>query len=339
MSNRSVRQVRLSTTVIVLMIVGVACSSIFITNHDLATSSLLAAVAIGAGVLVLTALLILAVPGLPPRGSSESPTRAIDPNPVPNAEGSDEPGDVGPAESAGPTEVVGIDAESSSRPTWLDDYLEVYPEHNRPSDLAAGFVRTSAESFFLAARLMAREIPPGNSVWSTDNIRRSSKSSDTRLDEYWFKEGLKYLEIDFELVKRGVQVSRIFLLPRKDRRRLLESLSRIAILQAKCGISCYLAIVEDLPVPCRIDFAVFGDRYVDEVKYDIQGQSIIDNYIHWPPSKATEFAEKMGTIRNYARPIEIESVGVAATFDEIARWARSTQDDPDDRLRLSLRAP
>jgi len=219
------------------------------------------------------------------------------------------------SESASPTTDI-PKINSMAAPEPIQTYLRLFPEYAVEHDLRAEYVRTSRESFMAAARLLHGNLKPGEDIIGTDAI-----SFDRDHIVYWSREGLEYLRINHEAAMRGVEITRVFVVSKREREQHAEVLDKLGALQARAGVTPRLAIYEDLPLSCRYEFALFGDHFVDEVVYDMTGNMIIDNQIHWSEHKIATFRERANFIRTYLDLDWVFPPSVDESFDEVVALA------------------
>lgn len=219
-----------------------------------------------------------------------------------------------------------VEHTSASKPTFpniirvpkpIQDYLNEYPLFAEKEYLDQSSVRTSRESFFCAITKILENLEPHAVVWSTDNLNLSSSNF---FSNYWFEDGLEYLKINFEQANRGIQINRIFIVKNDEYKTHRIDLDLIAALHAKAGVHTYLAIYENLPPESRYDFAIFGDRFIDEVIFDTGG-NIVDNFIHWSPFKLKQFNQRMERVRNHIKMRLALSVQQEAEFNSVLNYA------------------
>lgn len=215
---------------------------------------------------------------------------------------------------------------------------------NVPEDIYHSYVRTTIESFPVAVMLIYSSLTEGQSVWATDNVSFSQN-----LAKYWVEEGgLRHLRMNYKIVGRGIRVNRIFIVSQREYSEYKRDLMRVRILHAKAGVRTFFAIIEKLPSQCRYDFAIWGDKFVDEVVYAMLSNGIVDNRIHWSAAKVLEFKHKLELIQDLVEsesgPLvrrERDFKGVLAYAESIRRdiWElpESRGGDPDIQNKKSQR--
>jgi len=213
---------------------------------------------------------------------------------------------------------VATEAPRQVLPQPIAAYIRDYPEFLQKADIDAQCVRTSKESFFSVAKNILAIVPAGGEVFSTDNLNVGRAYT-----TYWFGEGLHYLDLNFEAARRGVKVSRVFIVTKADFERHTNLLRELVSLQTLAGIRPYIAYYEELPDQCKREFVLFADKFVDEVHYDFRSEMVIDNYISWAPEKLEQFRVKMELIKSFIHspPWEVTSV-MATDFNVVKRYAQ-----------------
>jgi predicted Zn-dependent protease len=175
-------------------------------------------------------------------------------------------------------------------PKVLEQYLADFPAFDLPVDINRGFVRTSRESFFRGLQCVLQGLDKDDKVISTDSINLEKFS---QYLQYWAKEGLPYLKLNLEASQRGVQFVRIFVIDSDEYLKNQNYIFSLAKLHKAAGVEpryIYYQHLSDNPTYLR-EFAVFGNKFVDETIYDIRSYRVIDNYIHWASDMQARFTE------------------------------------------------
>jgi hypothetical protein len=171
--------------------------------------------------------------------------------------------------------------ESTATPEPIREYLARWPEFNIAPEVAASRVRTSRASFYTALQLLIGSLEPGSRVVSSDSV--SSQGGNGLI--YWLTEGLQFLGLTHTAAQRGVYFERVFIVRQLDIETHSDHLRELCQLHNLAGVKTRIAPYESLPPECLYEYVIFGDRYVDEVGYDIAGERIIENWIHWSEQK------------------------------------------------------
>lgn len=207
-------------------------------------------------------------------------------------------------------------------PSPILRYIQMFPEFAVEHELRAQYVRTSRESFMAAARCICESLTKDEQIFGTDAI-----SFDRDHIIYWARDGLEYLRINYEAARRGVDITRVFVLSARERQSHSDLLTQLGAIQAAAGVTPQIAIYEELPPTCRYEFALFGAHLMDEVIYDIHGNMVIDNHIHWSQHKMAAFRERAHLIRNYIDPGWRFPQGEASSFEAVIALARKFGDN------------
>lgn len=201
-------------------------------------------------------------------------------------------------------------------PEAILKYLRLFPEFAVPHDLAGQYVRTSHASFLSAVECILNCLSEDDSMFTTDSL-----VFDRAGINYWPTAGMRYLELNYEATMRGVLITRVFIVAQGDRQKYSELIYQIGRLHKRAGVTPLLADYKTLPASCHYEFALFGDRFVDETVYDFRS-SIVENFIHWSGHKLASFKEKEHLIRSFTDSQWSVRGRMAGSFDEVKRVAQ-----------------
>lgn len=204
-------------------------------------------------------------------------------------------------------------------PPEIKRYLDSFPAFADTNDLAAGYVKTSPESFMYIAREIFKGLKSGSEINATDRLLLSRVN-----EEYWHSSGLAYLETNYNAAKRGIVINRCFIVSGAEIADHKEMLHRIIDLNVLCGIHVSVVLYESLSPNSRREFATFGDHYCDDVTYDIFGRTILENKVYFSKAKHAELSELVRGVSLLATPYP-QKVEIAKSFEEVKEYARSVR--------------
>lgn len=209
----------------------------------------------------------------------------------------------------------------SEVPEPLKKYLHDFPQFDVPVDIRRGYIKTSRESFFRALQCVLSSLNAGEKAISTDSINLSKSS---QYLQYWAKEGLPYLRLNFEAFQRGVEFIRIFIVDKEEMEQNGDYFKTIAKLHQAAGVQTRYVIYQELltnPSYLR-EFAVFSDKFVDETIFDVRSNQVIENFIHWTRDVVSIFAERANMMINLGEKFEgIDTVRAASSISELKKFA------------------
>jgi hypothetical protein len=80
---------------------------------------------------------------------------------------------------------------------------------------------------------------------------------------------------------------------------------------------------KDLPDHLRVEFALFGDEYVDEVYYNFDASSVISRSVYWSRQKIADYKSKAAELIHLADPGWAQYRRPRAErFEEVEAYAR-----------------
>lgn len=212
--------------------------------------------------------------------------------------------------------------DRSATPEVVREYLARWPEFDIAPDVAASRVRTSRASFLTALQLILSSLDPGTQVVSSDSLSREGENGMI----YWVTEGLQFLGLTHAAALRGVEFERVFIVRQRDIDNDSERLGSLCRLHNLAGVKTYIAPYESLPPECLYEYVIFGDRYVDEVVYDVEGERIIENWIHWSDQKVASSRDRSRLLMGFAEKFPRRWRPAASDFGKVVAASSALRD-------------
>jgi hypothetical protein len=207
--------------------------------------------------------------------------------------------------------------ETGSTPPPIREYLTRWQEFDIRPDINASRVRTSRASFYTALQFLMGGLEAGSRVISSDSL--SSKGENGMI--YWVTEGLQFLGLTHAAAQRGIQFERVFIVTERDMSSHSKQLVALCHMHNLAGVRTYLAPYEGLPVECLYEYVIFGDQYVDEAVYDIEGERIIENWIYWSEQKMAACADRSKLLMGFSKKAPTRWKAMADDFGKVTAAA------------------
>lgn len=199
-------------------------------------------------------------------------------------------------------------------PAPIREYLERCPEFDIKPDVNSSRVRTSRASFYTALQTIIGSLEPGTLVVAADSISSNRESGLL----YWVTEGLQFLGLTHTAARHGIKFERIFIARQQMISDSADDLRALCHIHNLAGVKTYVAAYEQLPPECLFETVTFGDQFVDEVVYDIGGERIIENWIHWSDQKIAGSQERNTLLRGFSRKFPSRWKTMAADFESVS---------------------
>lgn len=212
--------------------------------------------------------------------------------------------------------------EASSIPGPIREYLIRWPEFDIAPDVAASRVRTSRASFYTALQMLLGSLEAGARVVSSDSI--SSEGENGMM--YWVTEGLQFLGLTHTAASRGIEFERVFIVRQRDIEANGDHLRSLCHIHNLAGVKTYIASYERLPPECLYEYVVFDTRYVDEAVYDIAGERIIENWIHWSGQKVVACRDRSTLLKGFSQKYPSRWKSVADDFGKVLTAAATLRE-------------
>jgi hypothetical protein len=219
---------------------------------------------------------------------------------------------------------IGVKSRASI-PGPIVNYLQAHPEFSLQYDIDVQKVSTSISSFTTAARYIYNSLESGDRVTAIDPFEMHGERP-----FFWVREGgYSYLRLNYEASLRGAEITRIFVVSRRNRIRYARILEGLRRLQALIGVRAGLVTYEQLPNDCRYEFAVFANKVVDLVTFDMFGTQI-ENWLLWSDAEITKFRGKADHITTLADIRSSYPPRPPATFDGVQEFAQGLRREIED---------
>ncbi|MBK7692430.1 MAG: hypothetical protein IPK62_01960 [Bacteroidetes bacterium] len=208
-------------------------------------------------------------------------------------------------------------------PNGIQNYINDFPQFNNIADIKRGYVKTSRESFFIGLKSVLEDLHTNTKVISTDSINLTKFS---QYLHYWAKEGLPYLKLNYLANEKKIKFIRIFIVDEDEYQKNKPYFFKLASLHKCAGVEPrYIFYQNLLDTPSYLrEFAVFGNKYVDETIYDIRSYRVIENYIHWGSDIITTFTERAKVLENLSLEFEgMHQIKKLKTIDSLNKYAES----------------
>lgn len=218
--------------------------------------------------------------------------------------------------------------EVSETPDAIREYLARWPEFDIAPDVMGSRVRTSRASFYTALQMLIGSLEAGTSVVSSDSI--SSEGENGMM--YWVTEGLQFLGLTHTAALRGIEFERVFIVRQQDIDAHPDHLRALCQIHNLAGVKTYIASYEALPPECLYEYVVLGDQYVDEAVYDIAGERIIENWIHWSDQKIVACRDRSTLLKGFSQKFPPRWKTTADDFGKVLTAAASLRDSLVPRI-------
>jgi hypothetical protein len=227
-------------------------------------------------------------------------------------------------------EPMPISVAGNAAPRPIADYLSDHPEFSLEHDIARQRVSTSITSFTSAASKIYESLTSGDRVTAIDPFTIYGERP-----YFWVREGShshSYLRLNYEATRNGVEIIRVFVVSREEKIRYVRILEGLRQLQARIGVRAGVVTYEELPPDCRYEFAVFANRIVDLVTFDMFGNAI-ENCLLWSDTDVTKYREKADHIVRYATDIDWDrSPQAQDSFEDVQAFAQALRTKIENEL-------